>query len=240
MNEESRNEGRESRRLTSCIGVAIGIAVALLALVSLLAFLLLTSRGTSAVAGAQPGGRITGHVTPLAAAHDVREAQLFGGEVAEQGALSLSPIATVPLAPDGTFAFDAPPIDGVYLVEAGGGLWRATSRDVSLLDEDGTSLASVAVDLELERGCELVVKVRRLREGAPLSGQLEYDVRHSGGLFGLFAGSRGGISSIHDGEGRVGGLPPCEGEVTVTMEDGASQTFQFELESGRLELGIDL
>ena len=187
--------------------------------------------------GAQPGGVITGRVLPAEAAREVGSVRLMHGE-----GFGSRDLFAVELADDGSFRCDAPPLDGYYVLMAGAGTWSLEREVVSMLTEDGAPRAADPVELVLQPACLLEVHVRRRMSDAPLEGELRYRMSHSGsGLFGLFPSTRSGSLSLHDGAARLESMPPGEGELTVTMEDGESRSRSFELtlEEPHVTIGFD-
>lgn len=240
MSDETtkRTGGRSCAR--GC-GIAAAIFIVLLVTLVAVGFLFLAPRSASVVSGAQPGGRITGRVLPVAAAREIGSISVGRATQMPQGGYSSEQLMTVPLAADGSFAFEAPPVDGCYEIRARGGPWLADSRLVTLLAEDGTPLASADVQLELEPGGQIELHVTRRTEGATGKGEVRYEARSKHGLFfGALAGSQNGSLSMSNGRAVIDSLPPSTGEITIMMDDGATTSVDFDLEAGRIVIGVEL
>ncbi len=195
--------------------------------------LMLTYLGTRALAfrppfDDQPGGAIAGTLVdeegdPVAGV--AVRALLYprdGAPVAH---------ASVESDAEGRFSFDVPPLDGCYVLRAGGNVWQEVYREISLSDEPADDL-----ELSLRPGCIVAVTLSR-RDGSPIRGG-EYVLRRSGGFLGLAIPSQ-----VHDefeaASFERGGLAPGKWTVRVELSTGDTAEYSIELEPGRRELRLD-
>jgi len=210
-------------------------------ILAVVGFFFFVPRLPSSLSGAQPGGRITGRIAPSEALVEVRTATLSHATASVGSGYTVDRLESVPIAPDGSFAFDAPALEGFYVVSAEGRSWVEDSESVSLIGSDGTALPSVDVELELERGCLIIVGVTRTTPGATTTGDVRYELDYKDGLlFGVLAGSQGGSRGFTGGRFELGPMPPGNGQLTITMDDGASKTIELEADLGRTVINVEL
>lgn len=226
-----------------------GVAFALIAMVVLVPALVMWGlvRGAQRVSagfGDQPGGTIAGRVLPPEAARAVGVVRLehASRDAAEGGGattIGIRDLAEVALAADGRFSFEAPPREGRYAVSAGGGLWQEGSVAVSLLDEEARAAART-IELVLEPGCVVEVRVRGPEGEEPPSGEVRYRGRaKDGGMFGLITQSASGSRELSNGRATIDALPPLTGELVVTLEGGTTHEVPLDLEPGTKTIELD-
>lgn len=197
--------------------------------------------GPQVSSGVQPGGRIAGRVLPANAARDVRTVTLVHARSEADGSIGSVKLLTAQLAADGSFVFDAPPIEGFYIVSAGSGTWQQSSHQLSMLLENGESVAVPDCELTLEPGCDVEFRVRLASGEDVESAQLGYAGKLSGGaLFGLLPGTTSGSTTIRHGKARLQGARPFEGTVTVHRGDGTTRDFPVTVHLGRQVIDLTL
>jgi hypothetical protein len=139
-------------------------------------------------------------------------------------------------AADGSFAFEAPPIDGHYAVKVLPGAWTPTAVPVSLA-------AGPQSDLEVAVHAAAVLELRFTHaSGEPVTGgrwTVEGELARSwfsprrGARFERRGTFRGAVLE-------VGGLPPGELTVHVRLDGGDSADIEVELAPGRHRQEIGL
>ena len=236
--DSPRSSGRSCAQ--GCL-IAAGVCTVVIFVLAVVGFLFLAPRSAESLSASQPGGHITGHVVPAAALGEVRTVSLSHATPTLGGGYTSKSLDSVTLAPDGSFAFHAPALEGFYVVSAEGGTWMAEAESVSFVETDGTILSSVAVELELERGCLIEVRITRTTPGASTNGDVRYDLKYQGGmLFGALKGRQNGSRTIRGGRFEIGPLPPSTGQVTITLDDGATKTIDVEAKLGGQVLDVEL
>jgi hypothetical protein len=176
----------------------------------------------------QPGGEITGRVVHANgdAAADVPVAVLL-----HRPERRPEPYARSATADDGTFAFDVPPLEGCYVVIAGGGPWVEVPREVSLTASEPPDLR-----FTLRPAAELVLSLERAN-GAPIRGGT-YELVREETKFGLRVPSAVAPGTFEGAVLERGGLEPGVWSLRVELVDGTEIEFaELELGEGRAELG---
>ncbi|MFT4538060.1 MAG: hypothetical protein ACI841_001775 [Planctomycetota bacterium] len=143
----------------------------------------------------------------------------------------------------GEYQFQAPALDGHYLVHAGGGDWRRVAKPLLLVgDEPADGKILPELEFELQPGAILIVQLSRA-DGRPIRGGV---LRISGQLGTEWPWNRWS-PSVHldqkfEGEEViVDGLPALSGEVEIELENGRSVRFDLELEDAqRLEYPVKI
>lgn len=191
-----------------------------------------------ATVGAQPGGTIAGHLDlPEGEPKAGREVRLF--LLPDEGAAREQESVTTDA--DGAFSFDAPPVQGKYLVAAGGGEWQHSYREFSFLDREGEPTDPRELVVPVRRGCRLVVELksdsgRRVDRGTwHLSGRAS-----SGPLFGLVRAEIRTSGEFSGGRLEVDGLPPMAGELSIELDGGDIVRVPVELEDGEEHRTVEL
>jgi hypothetical protein len=200
---------------------------------------LMGSRGMlPATVGDQPGGEIEGRLLdpegrPLAGA-TVLLSLLPDGAPSE-------PQAEVETAGDGTFSFTAPPVRGKYALSAGGGEYVRTVRELSFLDPRGETVELEPVELQLEPGCVLTVRLERASDRYDDSGRYELHGRMlEGWALGLIRPSLRKTGEFEDGVVEIGGLPPLDGRLILFLDNGDEVELPLRLEPGHTERVLPL
>jgi hypothetical protein len=231
----------ERSRVPKYIFACCGLVTMVVVILAVVGFFFFVPRLPSTLSGAQPGGRITGRIAPSEALVEVRTATLSHATASVGSGYTVDRLESVPIAPDGSFAFDAPALEGFYVVSAEGRSWVEDAESVSLIGSDGTALPSVDVELELDRGCLIEVSITRKTPGASTSGDVRFELENTSGLlFGVLGGGRNGSLGFSGGSFEIGPLPPSKGQLTITMSDGQIITLDVECDVGPYPIHIEL
>ena len=189
------------------------------------------------VSGPQPGGAIEGRVvdpTGAAASHAAIESYRMkrSGSMVE---MSLEHETKADA--EGRFSFELPPIEhGYYLVRAGGGAWRWSSQEISLVDNAGRTRTIEPLELEVEPAARLRVRFERADGGPIAPGR--YELTYTFGIFSTSKGMRSG--AVHDGVLELDGLDPLKGDLEVEFDTGEKITMPLELGEGLTERKVRL
>lgn len=211
------------------------LTLALLALPMLVVSQLMTMRGSGeVVSGSQPGGLLEGRVRdpegePLEGHEVILMLLPMEGEATQEG--------TVLTDTEGGFSFQVPPLEGKYRVIAGGGLLRRTFVDITMVDDEGDLLTLEPVDLDLEPGAVLRIVIER-EDGRPVTGGtlILQGTTKGEGLFSLLS-YRIRLEQEFEGDTcEVGGLPPMEGDLTVSLRSGDVVGDEIKLPAGTTTL----
>ncbi len=141
---------------------------------------------------------------------------------------------------EGRVAFDLPPLDGRYRVQAGGGELRYLRREVTLIDGQGHPLDPGELELDLQEGAVIALTFQR-SGGGSLGGRVVLTGTTSDGpLFGMFGYRVSLEQEFEQGSCVLDGLPPLKGEVRVFFEDGQELRFDVAVPLGTTPLNFDL
>jgi hypothetical protein len=186
----------------------------------------------------QPGGTLTGTVTlpdgTPAAALAVRLLAIPERDV----------LAETTTAADGTFELVAPPRpNSAYVVRTGGGAHRWIDEPISFVDRHGEAFDPDPLELALEPGATLVVRLTRPDGKLPGPGTITVRGGFGGGsLFSPFQRWIEHVQPFDEGaEIRVDGLPPLKGSVQVELDAGTGLTVEdVQLAVGETVLAYEL
>lgn len=138
------------------------------------------------------------------------------------------PYRTARTDADGRFRAEVPPLDGCYIVVAGGGTWIESAREVSLAGGDEPDL-----EFTLMPGCELTMRLER-RDGSRIRGG-DYELIRMDSSFGFKVPSAAVVGEFRGAEFTRGGLRPGNWTAKIELDDGTDVEFTLDgLAAGRI------